>query len=203
MKSIVYLFMFFLVVSFLNKNDKNLAALLKNPFDLQKFKQKKGQSHSGGAYNKKYYFKPNVKGMYYQFFLFEPLLGFVYNKDGSRQIKTRKENGLEIVTYKPKGIYSESYLDPTETLIEVTLRYNDYDLPELAFIGLDTATLKSKLGTSFFRKNDCLLYYKNNCVLTININKGIVDWIKYTRLNFSLKSSNIPKGILTEQNHIY
>lgn len=142
-----------------------------------------------------------MKGIYYSFFLFEPLIGYVYSYDGNKQIKVRQENGLEIVTYKPYGEYFESYFDPTETLIEVTARYNDYDLPELAFIGLDTLTIKNKLGTKFMRKGDCILYYKGNCVLTLHIERNAVNWLKYTRLNFNLKSNNVPNGILTDKNY--
>ncbi|MES2656603.1 MAG: hypothetical protein V4620_13495 [Bacteroidota bacterium] len=200
-KSIFYLLVFLLATAFLSNTNQSLNTFLKAPFDLQKFKQKKGQSNSGGAYNKKYYLKPKVKGMYYSFFLFQPLIGYVYSHDGNKQIKDRKENGLEIVTYKPNGEYFESYFDPTETLIEVTARYNDYDLPELAFIGLDTLTIKNRLGTSFIAKSNCMLYYKNNCVLTLHIEKGMVDWLKYTRLKFNLKPSNIPEGILTDKNY--
>lgn len=190
-----------MATSFFSNTNQSLNTFLKAPFDLQKFKQKTGQSHSGGAYNKNYYLKPKVKGMYYSFFLFEPLIGYVYSYDGNKQIKVRQENGLEIVTYKPYGEYFESYFDPTETLIEVTARYNDYDLPELAFIGLDSIAIKEKLGANFIRKGDCMLYYKDNCVLTLHIERKEVNWLKYTRLNFNLKPNNVPYGILTDKNY--
>lgn len=194
-------FVIFIISSFQYENNQIINDFLKNPFDLQKFKQKIGQSHSGGAYYKNYYLKPNVKGMFYMFFLFEPLIGYVYSHDGNEKIKVRQENGLEIVTYKPKGKYFESYFDPTETLIEVTARYNDYNLPELAFIGLDTIIIKNKLGKNFIRKGDCMFYYKDNCVLTLHIEKNAVNWLKYTRLNFNLNGKNIPDGLLKDKNY--
>lgn len=196
----LYLLIIFLSTSFLSENNQNVNNFLKNPFDLQKFKLQKGQSHSGGAYNKKYYLKPKVKGMYYSFFLFEPLTGFIYSYDGKSQMKVKQENGLEIVTYKPYGKYFENYFDPTETLIEVIARYNDYDLPELAFIGLDTTIIINKLGSNFIKKSNCMLYYKNNCVLSLHVENQMVNWLKYTRLNFNLNTKNIPDGLLTDEN---
>lgn len=196
----LYLLIIFLSTSFLSENNQNVNNFLKTPFDLQKFKQKKGEYHSGGANSRKYYLKPKVKGTYYRFFLFEPLTGFVYSYDGKSQMKVKQENGLEIVTYKPYGKYFENYFDPTETLIEVIARYNDYDLPELAFIGLDTTIVRNKLGSNFIIKSNCMLYYKNNCVLSLHVENQMVNWLKYTRLNFNLNTKNIPDGLLTDEN---
>lgn len=186
-----------LTISFSFKTRKTVDDLLATPFDLQKFKKAKGQSNSGGAIKKAYYLKPDTKGIYYSFFLFQPLTGYKYVAGGKRTIKVRLENGLEIVTYKPFGKYQYDYFDPTETLIEVIARYNDKDLPELAFVGLDTVSLKNKLGDKFLRKNDCYIYHKDKNALTFKIVNGSVSWLKYTRLKFALTKANIPSELLT------
>jgi hypothetical protein len=198
MKRLVLILTVVITTSFSYQTDKTVDNLLSTPFDLQNFKKVKGQSNSGGASKKLYYFKPETKGIYYRFFLFRPLTGYKYIANGKRTIEVRMENGLQIITFKPFGKYQYDYYDPTETLIEVTARYNDKDLPELAFIGLDTVSIKSKLGDKILRKGSCFIYYHNKNVLTLRINNGTVDWLKYTRLNFKINKSNIPNGLLID-----
>lgn len=201
MKKLIFCLILFLIgTSFLSGANDTLYKFLKTPFDLQKFKQKKVGANSHGADYKKYYLKPKVKGMYYSFFLFERLKGYQFNPDGKSQREVVKHNDLGIVTYKPKGKYYYDYLDPTEILIELVTRYNDIDLPELAFIGLSVKTIKDKLGNSFINKSDHMIYYKDNYVLILQIKNGMVSWLRYIRLNFNLKPNNIPSGILMDKN---
>ncbi|MBX7205996.1 MAG: hypothetical protein K1X81_11285 [Bacteroidia bacterium] len=172
--------------------------LLTTPFDLQNFKKVKGQSNSGNAIKRTYYLKPDTNGMYYRFFMFRPMTGNRYIAGGKLTIESGLKNGLEIITFKPFGKYQYDYYDPTETLIEVIAHYNDKDLPELAFIGLDTLSIKSKLGNKFLRKNGCFIFHHDKNVLTLKINNGAIDWLKYTRLNFKLNKNNIPNGLLID-----
>ena len=191
---LTYIFVVLLTNSFSLPTDKTVDDLLKKPFDLQKFKKVKGGSNSGGATKKSYYFKPDTVGMYCSFFLFPCDCGYIGetpNKD------THIEGGLQIITYKPAGKYKDDYLDPTETLIEVIAKFNDNDLPELAFVGLDTVKIKSKLGDNFFRKDNCFIYSKNKRALTLKIKGKSVEWLKFTRLNISLKADNIPSRLVT------
>lgn len=176
-------------------DSKTIDDLLKKPFDLQKFKKARGQSNSGGAAKKPYYFKPDTAGMYYGFFLFNCLCGYI-GETPSKDIHL--ENGLKIITYKPLGKYKYDYFDPTETLIEVVAHFNDNDLPELAFVGLDTVKIKKKLGDNFLRKDNCFIYTKDKMALTLKISGKRVEWLKYTRLNISLTAYNIPSGLLTD-----
>jgi len=174
-------------------------ALLQNPFDLQRFKKTKGQSNSGGVDVQSYYYKPAENGVYFYFFLFRSPQTFMYSSNGDKKYPVRSGTGFQIVTYKPLGKYRDAYLDPTETLIEVVASYNDPDLPELAFVGLDTVIIKKKLGVNFIRKNNSFLYTKDNYALVLNIFEGKVKCLKYARLNTKVTQNSIPER-LTEIN---
>jgi hypothetical protein len=174
-------------------------ALLSNPFDLQKFKKAKGPSNSGLAREEKYYHKPAHKGVYFCFFMFRSP-GFVYSPSADKKESVRSGTGLEIVTHKPLGKYRDNYFDPTETLIEVVAWYNDNDLPELAFVGLDTTVVKGKLGDRFIRKENCFIYSNVNNALVLNISGSTVKWLKYTRLNTAITRYNIPEGLTVNMN---
>jgi hypothetical protein len=169
--------------------------LLNKPFDLQKFKKKKGQSNSGGAPKKTYYYKPNENGFMMRFMLFPPYGGYI-GKDTSYLIKYPE--AITIITFKPNGKHQDMFIDPNETLIEIILRLNDKDLPELAFVGMDTTSIKEKLGADFFRKDNCFIYANKKAALTLKISGKNVQWIKYTRLNFEMNASNIPTELLIE-----
>lgn len=189
-----YILIVLLTTSLSSPIDKTVDDLLKKPFDLQKFKEAKGQSNSGGATKRSYYFKPDTAGMYYSFFLFPCLCGYIGETPNKN---VHMEDGLQIVTYKPNGKYKADYLDPTETLIEVIARFNDNDLPELAFVGLDTVKIKQRLGDNFIRKDNCFIYTKDKSALTLKIKGKTVEWLKYTRLNISLTKDNVPSELVT------
>src|ERR1019366_1585935 len=122
-------------------------SFLIKPFDLYKFKKKEGESHSGGSEKMPYYFKPAYQGMYYAFFMFSDMKGYLGTR---KDFAIRSENGLTITTYKPLGKYQDQYLDPTEKLIEVKAMLNNFNLPELAFVGLDTLAVKQRLAEESF-----------------------------------------------------
>jgi hypothetical protein len=183
----------FILTSF-QANNKT-GDFLKKPFDLQKFKKARGQSNSGGAKKMPYYYKPETKGIYYHFFLFDCLCGYI-GETPDKDIHL--ENGLMITTYKPLGNYQDDYFDPTETLIEVVAHFNDNDLPELAFVGLDTIKIKNKLGDPSYRKNNCFIYTKDKNVLVLKITGKRVEWLRWTRLNIFLTAANMPVGLLSD-----
>jgi hypothetical protein len=169
--------------------------ILNSPFNLQKFKKKKGQSNSGGAPKKTYYYKPNEKGFMMRFMLFPPYGGYM-GKDTIYFIKYPE--AITLITFKPNGKHQDMFLDPNETLIEILVRLNDKDLPELSFVGLDTTVIKEKLGTDFFRKDNCFIYANKKAALTLKTNGKMIQWVKYTRLNFEMNASNIPTDLLKE-----
>jgi hypothetical protein len=170
-------------------------ALLENPFDLKQFKKIKRSSNSGISTPEKYHFKPGAKGRYFYFFLFQAPGAFVYSAKGDKKDRVRSGSGFQIVTFKPDGKYQDAFLDPTETLIEVVTAYNDPDLSELAFVGLDTLVIKEKLGMAFIRKNGCFIYANENNALVLNVSSGVVKCLKYTRMKTKIKGGEIPERL--------
>lgn len=159
-------------------------SFLLKPFDLYKFKRKVGQSNSGGASALTYRYKPKYRGMYNSFSLFSRLKGYY----GNRKQDTIRLEGLRITTYKPYGKYQNDYLDPTEELIEVEAKFNNFDLPELAFVGLRKTEIIKKLGDPSFKKNNCLVYTFRDRALILNMKNDEVKWLKYVHLKFELTS---------------
>jgi hypothetical protein len=172
----------------------NRDSFLLRPFDLYKFKELKGGSNKSGAFkNHPYYYKPGTEGKYYHFFLFWPVEGYI----GDTIIAA--EQGLVITTFKPKGKNQYEYLDPTEELVEVSQTYNDFDLPELAYIGNDTTAVRNRLGKENFIQNDCFVYTHLDRALILGMEKGKVKWLKYVHLNAALEPGKEPKGLYPER----
>lgn len=171
----------------------SLDKFLAKPFDLQQFKKIKGQSNSGGAGKTTHYYRPAGKGIYYAFFMFYPMTGYFGERPDN---ELHMENGLSIITFKPEGKNQHQYLDPAETLIAVEARYNDKDLPELAFIGLDSVKIKKKLGENPIRKPGCFIYASGKNALFFYFRSSLAMRLKYIRLNFVLTSENIPADLL-------
>jgi hypothetical protein len=166
-------------------------SFLSKPFNLYLFKKKKNGSLSGGSPIKSYYFKPAFKGIYYRFNMFEPKT-VNYIVDGremrhsnvgyigtNKQMISFREDGLLIVTFQPNDKFRDMYLNPNEILIDLIARYNDFDLPELAFVGLDSIEIKKQLGQETFYKNNCLVYTKDNIALILKLFHRRVEWIRY------------------------
>ena len=160
-------------------NRDSINDFLDNPFDLYEFKKTKKMSNSGGGRNEEYYLKPDKEGMYYRYFLFSRLQGYLGT---NKERIIRREDGLEINVYKELGKYRYEYIDPTEELIEVRAKFNDFDLPELAFVGLDSITVVNKLGNPNLMKSNCMIYQHNNKALILNLSNKKVKWLKYVVL---------------------
>ena len=92
---------------------------------------------------------------------------------------SRIENGLEITVFKETGDNQYKYTDSTEELIQVKARFNDFDLPELAFVGIDSTTIIQKFGDADFYNENCLVYIYKNYILILKIEKEKVKWFKY------------------------
>lgn len=174
-------------------------SFLMHPFDLYQFKLKKNGSHSSGAYFKGYHFKPTGKGVGYSFFLFTPKEvnyvsgGLEMRHEKVGYIGTNKErlsfleDGLIIKTFQPNDKYQHKYRNPNELLIEVEAKHNDFDLPELVFIGLSTNQVREILGKETFIKNDCLVYTKDNIALMLKISADGIKWLRYIVLSKPLQ----------------
>ncbi len=164
-------------------NRDSLDIFLDKPFDFYKFKKIKGGSNSTIGKQEDYFFNPNGKGMYYSYFLFSQGKGYLgTNKDRIIQII----DGLEIIVYKKLGKYQYNFIDPTEELIEVRAKFNDFDLPELALVGLDSVSIVSKFGKPDLVKMSCLVYHYNGKALVLNLSNERVQWLKYVKLKKGL-----------------
>ncbi|MGB0869636.1 MAG: hypothetical protein ACPGSD_08555 [Flavobacteriales bacterium] len=171
----------------LSVNRDSINDFLDNPFDLYQFKKIKKMSNSGGGRQEDYFLKPNKDGMYYRYFLFSRRQGYLGT---NRDRIIRKEDGLEITVYKELGKYQYEFIDPTEELIEVKANFNDFGLPELAFVGLDSVTMIKKLGNPDLTKNNCMMYKHNNKALILNLSYKRVKWLKYVVLKKGIDIEN-------------
>jgi hypothetical protein len=172
-------------------------SFLLHPFDLYKFKKKKGSAQGGGHQGESYLYKPSFKGFYWGYMMFPPVFQGYIGKNTKDTVY--KENSFEMVTYRPEGNPNDRFnWDVTgEILIEVDAGYNDFDLPELAFVELDTTEISKRLGNKYFVKDSCMVYSKNNALLILKVNGRKVERLKYLLLNQIPAKDNIPKGVLS------
>jgi len=184
-------------------NEDSLKFFLENPFDLYKFKKKKNGSLSSKFYFQNYHYKPNYKGTRYQFFMFEPkTINFIHNGKKMRHPKVGylgknkkntvlKEDGLIIKTFQPNDEYKDEFLNPNEILIELVAKYNDVDLPELAFVGLDSNTVITKLGLPNWHQKKCLIYQYKSKRLILKLENRKVIWLKYIYIKKGIEIEKI------------
>lgn len=170
-------------------NKTRIKEFLEKPFDLYEFKKKKGASNSGGAYRKKYFYEPPYQGVYYSFFMFGKNNCFI-GRD-----TLRMENSLLITTCRPKGKLQDQYLNPDEELLYLEASCNDFDLPQLAFIGLDTSAVKDSFGAFAFKKQNYVVYTHQNNALILGISGHKIIWLKYVRLKKELDPKGIYEGL--------
>ena len=168
-------------------NRDSINNFLDNPFDLYQFKKIKKMSNSGGVRQEDYFLKPNKDGMYYRYFLFSRSQGYLGT---NKERIIGKEDGLEITVYKELGKYQYKFIDPTEELIEVKAKFNDFDLPELALVGLDSISIIRKFGTPDLIKRSCIVYQHNNKALVLHLNNKKVKWLKYINTKKGLDIDN-------------
>ncbi len=185
-----------------------LDSFLLTPFDLYAFKSKKNGSNSGGAGFKSYHYKPPFPGIGYRFFMFQPkTVNLISNGREMRHqaagyFGTNKKNismkydGLVVLTFQPNDSFKNKYLNPNELLIELTARHNDFDLPEMAFVGLDSISIIKQFGKETFYKNQCLVYTYDNLAFILKLENAKVEWIRYIRLASKL-------DVKTENEHLY
>lgn len=172
-------------------NRDSINKFIQSPFNLISFKKYKNGAHNSGIRLCKYHFHPSMEGVAYKFFSFGPKrtnqisrgkkirrenLGYIGT---SKKRTVIKQDGLVIKTFQPKNKYLHNYSNPTEILIEVTAKYNDFDLPELAFIGLDSLSIIKKLGKPDRLIRKFLIYENDSKVLILKISKNKVEWLKY------------------------
>lgn len=172
-----------------------IDSFLLEPFDLYNFKKIKGSSNSGFRHGKSYQHQPSKKGIYYDFFFFSGMIGYIGFEKANL---VRNEDGLTITTFKPEGPHQQLYDDPNEILIEVKARLNDPGLPELAFVGLDTTVIQNQLGPKNFEFSNCWIYTYKERALILRIEKGKVEWLRYIHMMEELTEGHLPKDIFKE-----
>lgn len=161
----------------LGKRD-SLNQFLEMPFDLHAFKTKKKYSNSSAMGKQPYHWVPSKKGIYYSYMIFGIGRGYL----GANKQKLFQHDGLRIVVFKELGERQHIYDDPTEELLEVQASFNDLDLPELAFVGLPTTSISKRFGKEDFQHQNCWVYQYENKVLILNVDQGVVKWLKYVVL---------------------
>lgn len=186
-------------------NRDSINEFLNKPFDLFEFKKSKNGSLSAGAAFKEYHFKPDFKYVAYQFFMFEPkTINYI---DDGKEIRHQKigyigrskdntcflEDGIVITTIQPLDKYKNQYLNPNEILIELVAKYNDFDLPEFAFVGLDSLSITNKLGPPYLYEQKCLIYQNKSKALILKIKNSRVIWLKYIYLKEGIDIMKNPK----------
>ncbi len=152
-------------------NSKELIKLLTNPLDLQAFKKLKPRhSNSGGANKVDYYYKPQQKGFYYFYFVFNG----------------RDTHGPRITTYQ-KGSEVSGYMDTAEVFIQLTCDRADKDLGKLDLVGSSINDLVKKFGGNYLKSGENWIYQYYNTILILH-GKEKVTWFKVTLLNKSFKN---------------
>lgn len=181
----------------------NIKKLLKDPFDLYAFKEKKQGAENEGEQLEDYHLLPDTIGKAYCFYNFQPEDGMTVEGNEitetnagylgtDKKTVVNKEEGLIITTFHQEGKFQHLYLNPEETLLEVRAEYNDFDLPELAFVGLTTMEVYKKIGKETFKRNECLVYTHKNTALVLKMASDKVKWLRLIQLNEEVtKESNV------------
>lgn len=152
------------------KNSKDLIALLTEPLNLKEFEKKNPMhSNSGGATKQTYYLKPNNKGFYYRYFLFNNMV----------------DHGPMIVTFQ-KDPKMQGYMDSSEVFIELNCDKPFKNLGKIDLVGKNSSDLIKKFGQNYLKSEKYHIYQHNNTILILFGLKKI-EWFKVVKLNRSFK----------------
>ncbi len=153
------------------KNTKELIALLADPLNLKEFeKQNPMHSNSGGATKQTYYLKPNDKGFYYRYFLFNNMVN----------------HGPMIVTFQ-KDPKMQGYMDSSEVFIELNCDKPFKSLGKTDLVDQNLNELLKKFGENYLKSEKYRIYQNNNTLLVLYGSEKI-EWFKVVRLNRSFKN---------------
>ena len=174
-----------------------MDSLLSDPFDLASYKKKKRGALSGGNRLQSFHHKPDTVGLYYGYWLIGGRREGYIGKNKTPRVK--EFNPVQLLVYKPKDKDWKMYNDLNEILIEFTAIYNDFALPELAYIGWTKDEILEEFDNPSFEKNECLVYYNNQKALVLHLAKNKVDWLKFIHLNKSIDvQMELPKMYVLE-----
>lgn len=153
------------------KSNSTLIEFLKNPIDLQKFKNKKRMRFTTSVTNgTNYYFNPKINDSIFY--------GYYYSNENF----TNPKKIDEIVVFK-YGENKHSYEDETEILIEFKIFNKDSDLGKANLIGLSKTDLESKFGAYYLTLNNQIIYSNKNKVLILTLDNSKVISFNYIKLN--------------------
>ncbi len=153
------------------KNSKELIALLAEPLNLKNFEEQNPMhSNSGGSTKQSYYIKPNDKGFYYRYFLFNNIVG----------------HGPMIVTFQ-KDPKMQGYMDSSEVFIELDCDRSFKSLGKINLVGISFTDMTRKFGNNYLKEGKFWVYQHNSTVLIVYGNDAI-EWFKVVKLNKPFKN---------------
>jgi len=170
------------------ENGDSLASFLESPIDLAEFKKTKGGANSGHADAPASAYRPEQKGFYYRYMLF--------NTPQSIS-EARRFSEFEIVVYKD-GSEIGDYFDTNESLISIKSAFADPDLYDLNFVGKPVSEVSSALGDAYWERESVMVYHSKNDMLLLSISEEQVKWFRYIKLNEEINSiEEIPEEFLS------
>lgn len=153
------------------KNTKELNSLLNAPLNLKEFeKQNPMHSNSGGSTKQSYYIKPNGKGFYYRYFLFNNVVN----------------HGPMIVTFQ-KDPLMKGYMDSSEVFIELDCDRPFKSLGKLDLVGISLSDATQKFGNNYIKEGKFWVYQHNSTILILH-GKDTIEWFKVVKLNKPFKN---------------
>jgi len=105
-------------------NDNGKDTFLLHPFDLYKFKKKKGSAQGGGWKGETYFYKPSDKCFFWGYMMFPPVFKGYLGSDIRDTVYM--ENSFEMTTCRPFGGNERRFAWNVtgEIVVEVKAKYN-------------------------------------------------------------------------------
>ena len=151
--------------------NQNLTSFLKNPIELQNFKEKKSRNVTTSVTNgTEFYFNPKTKDSIF----------YVYYYPAEKFNNPRKID--QIIVFK-HGENKHKYDDQTETLIELRVFNKDSDLGKANLVGLTKTELESEFGNDYLTFDNGIAYSNKNKVLILELENSKVKSYRYIKLN--------------------
>ena len=151
--------------------NQNLTSFLKNPIELQNFKEKKSRNVTTSVTNgTEFYFNPKTKDSIF----------YVYYYPAEKFDNPRKID--QIIVFK-HGENKHKYDDQTETLIELRVFNKDSDLGKANLVGLTKTELESEFGNDYLTFDNGIAYSNKNKVLILELENSKVKSYRYIKLN--------------------
>lgn len=166
----------------------SVSIYLENPVDFYALKKNTLSMHSGGniRLNNKYFHSIDDDNyIYYDYWAIE--FHNVFENDSKP---------LCFKALKPWGTPEERYYDKdNEILVGIKSRLDWDGLQQSNFVSLSDSVIIGKFGTPDTLLNNCMVYQREDKLLTLKIENSQIAWFKYFWLNDSV---NYKEEILRE-----